>query len=97
MFGSSLGLIRLPDTYSRINALTKGATFGVIFTMLGCFLFFAIEEGVFVWKILLAIGFVFLSAPVTSFVVSRAAYHTGMTLAKSNHYDDLKPELDKKK
>ncbi|GAA0359185.1 multicomponent Na+:H+ antiporter subunit G [Bacillus horti] len=94
---ATLGLLRLPDVYSRISALTKGATFGIISVSLAAFLYFWLDQGMFSGKILLTIVFVFLTAPVTEFVVSRSAYHTGAPLAKSNMMDDLRVDIEKKR
>ncbi|WP_034747777.1 monovalent cation/H(+) antiporter subunit G [Halalkalibacter wakoensis] len=76
----SIGLIRFPDVYGRTHAATKSATLGVISIMIATFLFFLFIEGIFVGKILLAILFVFLTAPVAALMVARAAYRTGVPL-----------------
>ncbi len=52
-FLSAVGLIRLPDVYSRAHAASKSATLGVLFTLLGVFLFFLMEEGYFSTKLFL--------------------------------------------
>lgn len=37
---SAIGLIRLPDVYTRAHAASKSSTLGVMFMMFGVFLYF---------------------------------------------------------
>ncbi len=92
----SVGLIRFPDVYGRTHAATKSATLGVISIMIATFLFFLLVEGIFVGKVLLAILFVFLTAPVAALMVARAAYRTGVPLWEKSVQDDLKKVYEKK-
>ncbi len=92
----SIGLIRFPDVYGRTHAATKSATLGVISIMVATFLFFLLIEGLFVGKILLAILFVFLTAPVAALMIGRSAYRTGVPLWEKSVQDDLKEVYEKK-
>lgn len=92
-FLSSIGLIRLPDIYNRAHALSKSSTLGVLFVLTGTFLFFLFIEGYFSIKLFLGIFFVFLTAPVSSHVICRAAYRTQVPLAEASVQDDLKGVL----
>ncbi|MGY3714332.1 monovalent cation/H(+) antiporter subunit G [Sutcliffiella cohnii] len=87
---SALGLIRLPDIYTRSHAVSKSATLGVMCTLFAVFLFFAYYNGYFSIRLLLGIIFVFLTAPVTSHLLTRAAYSNGTELTKNSAQDDLK-------
>ncbi|QKY69527.1 monovalent cation/H(+) antiporter subunit G [Lentibacillus sp. CBA3610] len=91
----ALGLIRLPDVYNRAHAAGKSSTFGVIFLILATFLFF-LFTGEFNAKLLLAILFVFLTAPLSSLMVSRSAHRTDVPLYDKSIRDDLQ-ETHKKK
>ncbi|MEK4654278.1 Na+/H+ antiporter subunit G [Bacillus circulans] len=93
-FLSSLGLIRLPDVYTRSHAASKGSTMGVLFTLVGTFVFFIIE-GVFSIRLFLGIFFVFLTSPVASHVIVRSAYRSKVKLAEITVQDDLNAEMDK--
>jgi multicomponent Na+:H+ antiporter subunit G len=88
-FLSAVGLIRLPDIYTRAHALSKGSTIGVLFTLVGTFLFFVLE-GFFSIRLFLGIFFVFLTAPVAGHIIVRAAYRSNVPLAKESVQDDLK-------
>lgn len=89
-FLSAVGLIRLPDVYSRVHAASKSATLGVLFTLLGVFLFFLMEEGYFSTKLFLGIFFVFITAPVSAHMICRSAYRSKVEMCESSIQDDLK-------
>lgn len=88
-FMSALGILRLKDVYSRTHASGKSATLGVIFIMVAVFIHF-LSQGVMNAKILLAILFLFLTAPVASLMVTRSAYRNGVELTQNTITDDLK-------
>jgi multicomponent Na+:H+ antiporter subunit G len=89
-FLSAIGLIRLPDVYTRSHALSKGSTIGVLFTLIGTFVFFLLEEDYFSVRLFLGIFFVFLTAPLSAHVITRAAYRSNVELAEESIQDDLK-------
>lgn len=73
-FLGALGLIRMPDVYNRIQAGTKSATLGLIAIIAGVGLLH--PEW---WSKLLCItGFVLFSNPVSSSVLARAVYKSGL-------------------
>ncbi|WP_080876311.1 monovalent cation/H(+) antiporter subunit G [Oceanobacillus timonensis] len=86
---SAIGIVRLKDVYSRAHASGKSATLGVIFIMLAVFIHF-LSQGIMNAKVLLAIVFLFLTAPVASLMITRSAYRTGVKLDKNTGIDDLK-------
>ncbi len=73
-FLGALGLIRMPDIYNRIQAGTKAATLGSIAVMFGIALLYP------EWwsKLLCIIGFLLFTSPVSSSVLSRAVYLSGV-------------------
>ncbi|WP_308425589.1 monovalent cation/H(+) antiporter subunit G [Oceanobacillus indicireducens] len=88
-FLSAVGVIRLRDVYSRVHAAGKSSTFGMIFLMLSTFVYF-IPKGIFNIKILLAILFVFMTAPLGALLINRSAYRSGVAMEKNTVQDDLK-------
>lgn len=91
---SSFGLIRLPDVYNRAHATTKSATLGILSILLGAFIYFLFTHGVSSIRLLLAIVFVFLTAPVAGHLVTRSAHRYGTPLAPISVQDDLKVLYD---
>ncbi len=90
---SAIGLVRLPDIYTRSHSASKSSTVGVLFTLIGAFLFF-IMEGVFSIRLFLGIFFVFLTAPVASHVIVRAAYRSKVEMCDETVQDELKDLLE---
>lgn len=84
---AGLGLVRFPDAYSRLSAVTKAATLGVCLTLLGVLVLDpSWSNGV---KVLLAVGLQFVTSPVGGFALGRAAYRSGSPLAPGSRYDEL--------
>lgn len=68
----TLGLVRLPETLNRMHATSKASTLGVGFTLLaGAVKFY--PNGVYLSAIL-AMFFMFLTAPTGAHLIARAAY-----------------------
>ncbi|MEW9671804.1 monovalent cation/H(+) antiporter subunit G [Ammoniphilus sp. 3BR4] len=93
---STFGLLRLPDFYNRTHAATKAATLGIMSILLGAFVYFYAVEGIVSAKLLLAIVFVLITAPVGGHMIGRAAYRTGVPLWEQTIQDDLKRDDQKK-
>ena len=92
---SSLGVIRLPDVYTRAHATTKSATTGILFILLGAFIYFLYFHRMVSIRLLLGIVFVFLTAPVAGHLVIRSAHRSGVPLADISVRDVLKDDLQK--
>ena len=70
---SAIGLLRLPDFFCRIHAPTKAATLGTILLGLSSVLH-SLSQGNLIWlEDLAIILFLFLTVPVSSQVLARAA------------------------
>lgn len=91
---SSLGVIRLPDVYTRAHATTKSATLGILFILLGAFVYFVYVHHIVSVRLLLGIVFVFLTAPVAGHLIIRSAHRSGVPLADISVQDDLRDYLD---
>ena len=69
-FLSSLGIIRMPDIYNRIQTGTKATTLGTIFVLVGV----ALLSPTWTPKLVILLVFIILTNPVSSHVVARAAH-----------------------
>lgn len=92
--GGAVGILRLPDSYCRMHALSKGTTLGIICFMLAAFGYFAWSGIAICFKSLLALFFIFLSAPVGSHMIAKAGYHYGIPLWEKSVRDDLQEDCD---
>lgn len=86
MLVSSVGLLRLPDVYSRMHAATKATTFGMVGILAGTAINFDLLE--VTAQTMLAIMFLFLTAPVAAHLIARAAYRKGPNLADITEMDE---------
>jgi multicomponent Na+:H+ antiporter subunit G len=99
---AAIGLVRLPDIYTRSHAASKSSTLGVLCVLIGTLLYFLISDGYFSIRLILGIFFVFLTAPVAAHVICRAAYRNQAPVADTMVEDELKeyyelnPEYKKK-
>jgi len=76
MFVGSIGLLRLPDFFSRTHATGKSDTLGIMLVIFGL----AIYEGFNInsLKLMLAVVFVALANPVGTHALVRAAFKQGL-------------------
>ena len=71
----AIGIVRLPDFFTRLHAPTKASTLGVGSILAASMLYFSIHgEGISLRE-LLVIVFVFITAPVSAHLLSKAAIH----------------------
>ena len=70
----SLGLVRMPDVYNRLQAGTKAATLGTIAVLLGI----GFHHPDWWAKLLVIAGFVLFTNPVGSSTIARAASKAGI-------------------
>ena len=75
-FVAAVGLIRLPDVYSRSHATSKTDTLGTVLTLGGIALMF--ETNVPRAKLLLLAIFMLITNPTATHAITRAAYNQGI-------------------
>jgi multicomponent Na+:H+ antiporter subunit G len=88
----AVGITRMPDLFTRLQASTKAGTLGVGFIMVGAAVHFA-ELGVTVRSVMV-IAFLFLTAPVAAHMIARAAYFVKVPLWKNTELDELEGKYD---
>lgn len=91
---SAIGILRLPDVYTRSHAATKSSTLAVLLSLIGTFIYFWASENFISVRVLLGIIFVFLTAPVSGHLITRAAYRSNVKLADSSTEDALKGVIE---
>lgn len=72
-FTGSLGLLRLPDVFSRIHAPTLGNTLGIFCVLVASILATSILERTTVFHYLLITILLVITSPVTAMLLMRAA------------------------
>jgi len=86
LFLGSLGILRLPDVYNRLQAGTKCTTFGCFFCVIGV----GIMEPGWFWKCLIIGVFVLLTNPISNHALGRAALKSGVPLYPGTVVDKSK-------
>jgi len=71
----SIGLFRLPDFFMRLHAPTKASTLGIGSILMASIIFFSFKGDGISIKELLIILFMFLTAPISAHMLSKAALH----------------------
>ncbi len=84
----AMGIVRFPDVYNRIHAQTVVVVGGVIVMLLGA----SVLEGLssYTLKALIIALFLFLTNPVSSHAIARAAHKSGVKLWRRSVVDKLK-------
>ena len=88
LFSAGLGVLRMPDTYNRIQTGTKATTLGTIMILVGI----AMLNPSWGLKLFILIFFVMLTNPVSSHALARAAHTIGIREAETTVIDRLDPE-----
>ncbi len=71
----ALGMVKLPDFYTRLHAPTKATTLGI-----GCILVASMGlhalrgEGFSIQELVISL-FLFITAPVSAYMIAKAAFH----------------------
>jgi len=87
MLISAIGLIRLPDIYTRMHATTKSPSLAIFLLLVAAILSF---NSVYILiKAILIIVFIFLTVPVASHMIGRAANFLKIPKWKRTIEDDL--------
>ena len=92
LFGC-LGLIRLPDVYNRLQAVTKCVTLGTCSILFGTVIIKGLSVGGI--KAFLCIIFLLLTQPVAAHALSRGAHIAGVKLCEKSVCDKYQEDKDK--
>ena len=86
----SIGIIRLPDFYSRTHATSKSDTLGMMLVIIGLIIY----EGLTIngGKLFLILLFILLANPVGAHALARAALNAGLKPLLPNNKKDNKED-----
>lgn len=76
MLIGSIGILRLPDFYSRTHAVSKSDTLGIIFVVTGLIIYGGFTQSSM--KLALILLFLALSNPIGTHALARAALKKGL-------------------
>lgn len=90
---SSLGLLRMPDLYTRVHTAGKASTLGIIGVLLGVGVYYAdLRIGL---EMAALIVFFCLTGPVAAHMLDRAAYLTGVRRMQGTAPDEIEGQYDR--
>jgi multicomponent Na+:H+ antiporter subunit G len=85
-FAAGVGLLRMPDAYTRMQAATKAPTLGNTLVLLGI----AFHHPGWALKLVVLIYFVLMTNPISAHAVARAAYRIGVPIGPPGAVDALR-------
>ncbi len=86
LIASAVGMLRLPDFYSRLHASGNSETLGLMLSLIGL----AIYEtsGLVAVKLLIIFVIVFIGNPIGTHVLGRSAYKTNYPVWRKGDKED---------
>ncbi len=88
---SAIGIVRLPDVFSRMHAAGKASTLGISCILLGAGFFFP-DEFLF-YRMIVLIALIFATAPISTTALARAVYHSEPSLRRQLKHDEMAASL----
>jgi multicomponent Na+:H+ antiporter subunit G len=73
---AALGVLRMPDFYTRLHAVAKAETLGVVLTAAALIVW--VGPSLLALKIGFVAAFLFLASPTSTHAIGRAALRTGL-------------------
>lgn len=89
---AGIGVLRMPDVYTRMQASTKAGTLGVGFIILAVMFYF--DSSLVAAEAFLVIGFLFATAPIASHLIARASYYVRVKAWDRTSPDELRESGD---
>jgi len=87
---AAIGVLRLPDLYSRMQASSKAAILGTILALIGCAVHF--DSAAVTIRAGALIFFLFLTVPLAAHLIGRAGHIAGARLEEGAIIDDAAKE-----
>lgn len=89
---AGVGMVRMPDLFSRMQSATKASTLGVTCMLLAVAVHFS-DPGI-TMRALAASVFFLLTAPVSAHLIGRASYFLGVPMWEGTVRDELRGRYD---
>ena len=90
-FLAALGVLRMPDVFTRMQASTKASTLGLGCLLLGAALQFADLASII--RVVSIAAFTLLTTPVSAHLIARAAYRADIPLWDGTVLDERREAL----
>jgi multicomponent K+:H+ antiporter subunit G len=91
----SVALVKLPDFYTRLHGPTKATTLGLGSLVFSSMLFFnGVQQQLSLQQLLIAL-FLFISAPVTAYMLIKVGLHQKLVPMATTQHQQLMQKRDK--
>ena len=92
----TIGVLKMPDTYSRMQASTCISTLGILCVGLGALVYaiFAMHSASAAIKIGVIVLMIFVTNPVGSHAIIKGAYRAGFRPEKRMEVDEFRRDFD---
>ena len=80
---ASLGILRMPDLYTRMHAATKAGTVGLASLLLAVAI--AIPDITVISRVIGTMLFIFITAPVAAHLLGKATQESGYQIWRNNN------------
>jgi multicomponent Na+:H+ antiporter subunit G len=84
---AAVGIVRMPDIYTRMQASTKAGTLGISFIIVAVAVHFG--DAITALQAGLVIAFLFLTAPIASHLIARSVYFYGKRGWEAGALDEM--------
>lgn len=93
MLIAAIGILRLPDFYIRLSAVTKTSTIGIGLILLGAFIY--LNNLTILLESIGILFFVILTSPASAHITAKAATHIKIPFWKHTNLEDYEkaPEM----
>jgi multicomponent Na+:H+ antiporter subunit G len=85
---AAVGMVRMPDLYTRMQAASKAATLGAALIIVAAAIYFGTTP--IATRALLTSAFLAATAPIAAHVIARVGYLIGVPLADETVIDELR-------
>ena len=95
-FAGVVGMLRMPDSYCRMQSSTNISTFGVLGVILGGILYSAFTLGSAEMAVKLGVLglFYIITAPISGHAIAKGAYRHGSRPDKEMEIDDFRRDFE---
>ena len=95
-FAGVVGMLRMPDAYSRMQSSTNVSTLGVLGVVIGGLLYaaFCLHNGEMAVKLAVLGVFYIITSPISGHAIAKAAYHHGVRPEKKMDTDKYGEDLE---
>lgn len=92
---AAIGILRMPDVYTRMSAVTKAVALGVGFILVG--VVFHFNDTTVMVKATIIVVFLIFSLSVSAHVIGLAAYEDRTPMSDQTFLDELKEQVGARK